>query len=285
LRIHLIFKNKSYILSKAKKFRRGIMMKRFNKWILWACLAASSSIAAAPVLAQDAPAVMGREIKPEIPVSAKAMELAQLLHSEETIIGSDIPSKNAEKLEVELLKSTGAYAEQEKKYPGLLAEIIRTAYPIVNRFDRKRLPELQKRQAQLYDQHLNQAELSTVTKFYASPTGQKMIEQMHLNIEGDAMIAEAKKSEDLNFSTEAVLSDIEATVPKMLRAFSAEDTRALIEFSQTSAFNKVKAMGPETQSIGLEWRNESNPEAEKQVALAIAALIEKREAGQVASDK
>jgi hypothetical protein len=142
---------------------------------------------------------------------------------------------------------------------------------------RQRLPDLQQRQAEIYSKHYSVSEIVTLVTFYKSPTGQKLMRSLAANVEPIAMLEEAKKSDDMTISAEAVLADQRRAVPKMLEAMNAEDERVLTEFGRSGLIPRLHKLGPVTQQIILDWQNEYAPGEEEMIEKVIEDIFAKRE--------
>ncbi len=230
-------------------------------------LAAQSVAPGAPV------ASAAKSVSPEI--ETKALSLAKILNSEPIIIGDATDDSKAKGMLKTLAQSSPELGEMERNYPGILDEIATAILPIINKSMQQRLPELQRRQAALYAQNLDAAELDYLIKFYTSSTGQKMIQIMLANVKSEAMIAEASSNPDSRVSGEAALKDVQATVPAIMNAMTPEDKRALVEFSLSSALPKVQRMALQTQKNALTWMDESAPGEEGAIMEAMTTIIEK----------
>jgi hypothetical protein len=120
----------------------------------------------ATVLLSPFSAVASQSIEnpPAVAVAiSPALELARVLNSEENIIGDEKLDAQATKFLMELFGSKDDLAETEKQYPGIGQELARETFPIINRFMRQRLPDLQQRQAEIYSKHFSDSELVTLS--------------------------------------------------------------------------------------------------------------------------
>ncbi len=231
----------------------------------------------APSFAQQATAPAKLEAPASPALEAKALELAKILNSERIIIGNDKDNGKAVNMVKDLATASPALTRYSVKHPGFIEDLTITLMPVIDHYLRQRLPELQKRQATLYAKHFTSNELTYLVDFYGSPTGQKMIEQMLLNMKSEAVLAEAKRSPDFNFSTESVMKDVRATAPKVLQQLTAEDYKVLGELSRHTAAPKLRHLGPQTQAIALEWYQETAPGEDEAINAAILTVFAKYE--------
>lgn len=199
----------------------------------------------------------------------RALKLAAVLNSEAIIVGNAKSDEEAVKLAEQLLGSKQDLAAFENEHPGVSIALAREMMPILNRSARERLGELHRRQAALYAANFDTAELGTLIDFYTSPTGTKLIAAMVAKVKPNAVIAEAKQSEDFKFGAQAVLKDIRASGPDIVQALDESDKAVLLRFASSGLMPRIKALAPQTQTIAIVWMNEEAPweAAEVQQAL------------------
>ncbi len=233
-----------------------------------------TSAAATPVYAQ-AEATAAYSTSTDMH-QTKSMLLAGILNSEAIIIGDDKSDAKAETLMLELMASDPDLAELEIEHPGIGMEMAKTVLPIINKYLRQRLPDLQARQSALYRANFSASELDTLIAFYSSVTGQKMIAVMLEQVKPDAMMAEAKGSEDYRISAGSALKDINKTVPSIVNALDDADLKALDALMQTGLLSGLQKIAPQTQQIALDWMNESAPGEDKEIEDAAVTTITRR---------
>lgn len=209
-------------------------------------------------------------------VQQAALELAQVTNSEAVIIGSSSDDEKVLALVPQLADANADLASLEKQYPGFLVEFAREMIPITNRSWRERLPELWRRQAVLYASTFTAAELAKLKAFYSSPTGQKLISRLQAAMQPKAMVDEAKASPDFKFGAQSVMSDIRAAVPQAVAAMNADDEAELSKLMQSGLLERMREMGPKTQSIAIDWMNESASWEEEATQNAFDAVLKRR---------
>jgi hypothetical protein len=207
---------------------------------------------------------------------AKSVALAGVLNSDAIIVGDDKSDAKAEALMLELMASDPDLAELESDYPGVGKEIAQAMLPIINKHMRQRLPELHARQSALYHANFSEGEIDALIKFYSSSTGQKLIAGMMENIKPDAMINEAKASEDFRFSANSALKDIRNTVPSIMSSMNDADNKALQALMETGLLPRMQKIAPKTQQIALDWMNESAPGEDEELEEAAVTTITRR---------
>jgi hypothetical protein len=209
---------------------------------------------------------------PDPAVAERATRLAAMLNSEAIIVGNAKSDEEALKWIAPLWGSQEDLAALEKQHPGISIALAREVMPIINRSARERLGELHRRQAALYAATFTATELDALIAFYGSPTGTKLIAAMLANLKPNAMIAEASKSEDLRFGADSALKDIRSTGPEIARVMDEADKAALARLSTSGLAPRLRALGPKTQTIALEWYDEEAPWEEAEIEKAVARV-------------
>lgn len=225
------------------------------------------------VNAQSEPASTAATIDPAR--AAAALKLAQLLNSAENIIGDDGSNEKAIALVKEMTAGNEEVVKLEREYPGVMSDIARAVLPIINRSSRVRLPQLWDRQAALYAANFNAGELGILFDFYNSPTGRKMVAGLG-QAKPTAMVAEAAKSKDFAITAPSVLSDIKTAVPEIMKTFGPDDERELLKLMQSGLLARLKGIASQTQTVALDWQNESAPGEDGEIEKVTLAVIQKR---------
>lgn len=214
-------------------------------------------------------------------VAERAMKLATMLNSEAIIIGSAESDEKSLPLIEQLWGSKEEFAALEKENPGISIALAREVLPIVNRSARERLGELHRRQAALYAANFTAAELDTLIVFYGSATGTKLIATMMAKVKPNAVLAEARKSEDFSFGPQSVLKDIRSSAPAIAQAMDETDKAALMQLVASGLAPRLRALAPQTQTVALEWYNEETPweaaEIEKAMTRVLARFGKKKD--------
>lgn len=243
--------------------------------IRFTIILATASIALAPWCAVMADSTV-MQAAPSDVQKAKALKLAGLLNSEAIIIGDDASDAKTATLMQELFSSNPDLAELDRDDPGVVKEMARVVLPIINKYMRVRLPELQARQSDLYFRNFSEQEIDRLIAFYTSPTGQRMITLMMDNLQPNAVIEQLKSSGDLKISSESALTDIRRTAPAIMAAMTEADLKELETLMQSGLLVRMKMIANETQTIALTWMDESAPGEEEEIEEAMSALFEHR---------
>jgi hypothetical protein len=202
-----------------------------------------------------------------------ALTLARLLNSEAMIIGGTDSTDKARQIMGDLAAANADMKAMEAQHPGFTRTMADAMTPIAVRSMRERLPELWRRQALVYGKRFNDAELETLNAFYASPTGQKIIDRMQQAMGHKAMVAEAAASPDFKFSAKSVQQDKDEAARTMVKALDASDMTVLAMLQKTGLADRIKAMAPETEGNALQWYDEQAPWEEAETEKAMAAVM------------
>lgn len=233
-------------------------------------------LAATPIWVAAAQSNTPTEDIASLDSKALSVQLASVLNSEAIIIGDATTDQKATELMLQLFGTQEEMKTIEADYPGIGKELADAILPIVNRYMRQRLPQLQAQQAQLYADNFSAAELKTLIDFYTSPTGQKMIASMTSRIQPKAMMQEASQSEDFQFSAGAALKDIRDTVPGILSDLGEEDRETLVQFARSGVLPKLQALGPKTQAIAISWNQQYAENEEREIEQIVESIFARR---------
>lgn len=202
-----------------------------------------------------------------------ALTLARLLNSETMIIGpADAPDK-AIRVMGEMVAQNADVQAMETRHPGITRAIGDAMMPIAVRSMRERLPELWRRQALVYGARFTDSELETLSVFYGSPTGRKILDTMQKAMGHKAMVAEAAASPDFRFGVQSVQKDKEAAAQIMVKALDDGDMMVLAMLQKTGLVDRIKAVGTETQANALAWYDEQTPWEEAETEKALAGVM------------
>ena len=221
---------------------------------------AGQTVPPAPATAQAAP-------------RPAALALARILNSEASIVGPAEPSDKATAFMEELSAGRADMKALEREHPGITRAIADAMIPIAVRSMRERLPELWRRQTLTYGARFDDAELETLTAFYGSPTGQKIIDQTQKAMGHKAMLAEAAASPDLKFGVDALQKDKAEAARTMAKALDVGDLMVVAMLQKTGLVDRIKAMGPRIQANILEWYDEQTPWEEAETKKAMAEVM------------
>ena len=238
----------------------------------------AASLAVALALALPLPAQAGEPAVATAAARERALadRLSTLLNSEATIIGDARSDAKAHEFALGLFGSSEDIVALEAEYPGIVAEFLDALMPIVNNSMRVRLPELQRRQSDLYVETFDEADLAFLLRFYESPTGRKLIALTMDNMRTDNMARAAKSSDDLTVSPDAVVADLRSTAHAITPHFDDSDMPMLIALGSSSAAPKMQAMALRTQQIGLDWQDEYLPGEEEEIEALLESIFARR---------
>ena len=219
-------------------------------------------------------AVQGTEVAAE--QMALAAELAQLTNSGGIVVGDSESDGRMRPIWHRMLSSDSDLREFETEHPGTINELIDAVLPIINSSLAERLPILQQRQAALYVKTFDADELRLLLRFYASPTGEKLLRLVEEDIHTNNVEAVMQSSKDMFIDIQAVLADVKATGQAVFSQFSAADEPMLKLLAQSSAAPKLRQIAQQTQQITLAWYDDYLPGEEEKIDAAMEAVIARK---------
>ena len=166
----------------------------------------------------------------------------------------------------------------DKEYPGFTDAILKELKPALVRFTLKELPAYHDRVAILIASRLNAAEIEDLTKFYLTPTGQKLLKGMQQNATLGATLGEIVTDPDKPTSFSAVAADHKASAEATKKLLDQNDHPALKEFAMKPYFTRVAMMGPAMRKLEQDFSNEPAPEFEAEIEAIMRATVAKFEA-------
>jgi Uncharacterized protein conserved in bacteria (DUF2059) len=208
--------------------------------------------------------------------TAMASELAQMINNSDAVIGDGASDDRLRPIWLRMFVSNEDIAALEKQYPGTVNELLDATLPIINRSATVRLPVLQQRQAALYAQTFDSAELAFLLRFYGSPTGQKVLRLAVQNMQTANVEAAVKSSGDFSIGAKAVMADLQSTSEIIAQQVEGDDKAVLEDFGRSTAFLKLRQIGEQAQQIVLDWHNEYLPGEEEEIDAVMEAVFNRR---------
>jgi len=242
-------------------------------WLALAPLGPASAAAPAPPpvinpVANEAPAdPAGR---------AAALRLAILLYSEDSQMR--MAGQIADNELAPAFRANDDLKTLDSKYPGFTEEFIKELKPAFLRFAKGQLPSYQERIARLIAERLNAEEIEDLTKFYLTPTGQKLLNGMQQNATAGTTIKESLTEPDKPTSYAAVVADHKVAQDATRKLVDESDKAALVEFAGKPYFTRVAALGPAMRKLEQDFANEPAPEFEAEIEAIMTATLAKFEA-------
>ena len=171
------------------------------------------------------------------------------------------------------------FKELEEQYPGFLAALMKDMKPAMARHARTSLPRYHAELSKLLLDYFDAAEIEDLSRFYESPTGQKMLTGMSQNMSAQATITEAATDPDKPTSFSAVEQDHKASAKKVIALLDASDDAAIQEFGKKPYFARVAVLGPAIRKIEQEVSNEPSPQLDAEIEKIMKAIVARYEAG------
>ena len=203
------------------------------------------------------------------PFRADAMELARATMPEKQFHAMLIAS-----LERGLREGIGDGASDlEKTSPGIVSELQAAVRDATTDMRARIYRTTLERYARLYTQALTPAETAELMQFYRTPTGMKLIAAKYATL-GSADIPLDRDTTDQD------IKDVNRqAVGSALSHMDDADKAELMKFASLPAFPKLRALAPIVTKLEAEMANEGDPDAEKAIASAVAAVMKRRGIG------
>ncbi|HET6942054.1 MAG TPA: DUF2059 domain-containing protein [Sphingomicrobium sp.] len=206
---------------------------------------------------------------------AAALRLASLLYSEDSQMR--MADQIADNELAPAFRSNDDLKKLDSQYPGFIEEVIRQMKPAFLRFTKGQLPSYQERIALLIAQRLNAEDIEDLTKFYRTPTGQKLLNGMQQNATAGTTIKESLTDPDKPTSYAAVVADHKAAQDATRKLVDESDKAALVEFAGKPYFTSVAALGPAIRKLEQDFANEPAPEFQAEIEAIMIATLTKFE--------
>ena len=235
-----------------------------------------SALAAQASAAPDANSSAAVTQSSDPAAKAAALKLAAVLFSEASQVA--VAEKLVDSEIGPAFRSNEDFKTLEAEYPGFTDAVIMEMKPALVRFTRQALPGYHDRVANLIASRLEAAEITDLTQFYLTPTGQKLLKGMQQNVTTGTMLAEAMNDPDKPTSYSAVAADHKAASAATTKLIDDSDRAQLIEFVKKPYFAKVAALGPAMRKLEQDFTNEPAPELEAEIEAIMKATVARFEA-------
>lgn len=161
-------------------------------------------------------------------------------------------------------------ADIEKERPGVTRAVARALVAVINRSGRERLPELQRREALIYQRHFNDAELETLTGFALSPVGQRSIAATQENARTAATAAALRQGSSNARTMRAMQRDGAMTLSAARARLPSEDRAAIEAFERSALGRRLGRLEGQVGRLVTAWYAEDAPweNAARQAAVA-----------------
>lgn len=224
--------------------------------------------AAAQTVPSPAPAVTAAP-------SPAALRIATRLASEEVVV-----AQTRRMLRQQLPAAMSANPDMKKleqQLPGVTAEMIATMEPIILASLIRRLPAYQREVAAVYQRRLTPDELVAVGAFYESPTGARLLTLVRDGVDYSALLDKQLRSGgEAPISRAELAATITPAVQPAVAGLSDAEQLALLRFGMTTAGRKLVGINQELLELAVSFNNKQDEAAEKELDVAMTALIERR---------
>lgn len=234
----------------------------------FAAAAALLLLSASPLHAQAAPAPIANSES-----ERAALALAEIVAPSELLVPMEIAF--ARQGLVIGFEADADAKQLTKEYPGLVEAIWAAIEPEVRRSTIADQPRFHALLAKVYAARLTVPEIESMRRFYATPTGQKMIRSLHENIDPTPALAEAARAGDAHISEQSLAAMRGKAAAKAIKTIGPEDEAALEQLIRAAPMAKLQAVAKETQQLTADWVNKEDPEFDASLDELIEAAVEK----------
>ena len=203
--------------------------------------------------------------------SAEATRLVEIVNPEAAMVAAGVRAF-VDALKAEL-SSSPDYQSLEGEYPGISKAVIDAGAAVVKQDLTDELPAGRRRYAAFYDSHFTTAEIAELTKFYASPAGQRLVAAKFANLNIGALAAD-DPNPDAPITQDQIRDLNRSASQAVVSGMSGDDLAALMEFSKQPVFQKLTAKRGAIEQIEAEIANEPDPELDKKLEVAISLTVE-----------
>lgn len=166
-------------------------------------------------------------------------------------------------------------AQLETEYPGITAAMIDAARPLIERLIVKSLPDLWNVMADIYASAMTVAEIEQARAYYESPPGRRFLELTIASMDLRPFASRIAADPESGISTSDLRGlQVSGVVSAVARLTPAERA-ALLEFSKTPAFARIRVINPRISQAVVTWSNARNPQADAEVEQVMAQAIER----------
>ena len=242
---------------------------RFASALALALLVASTSIVTVPRVQAQVPEPAGANVDAHANLYASLQE--QVDHK--MVLDNMLAT-----IARQIIESDASMAIAEQKSPGLGAALAEGMRPAMERYSTRVTALYRPRMIAMLRGELTADEAASVTEFYRSDTGRKLIAKVSRNYDGSAMIGEALNQQDI--SVGAVERDQKRLIAQTMGGMSVEERDALAaEIMTRPAMVKMQAVHAKMVPLRAEMENtpmtpEETALLEQGIRAAVAQLLE-----------
>lgn len=201
-----------------------------------------------------------------------AYKFAQVLRTRESVLAeSRYTFTGAFVAEMQADPNVG---ELEAGYPGITQHMLLKSQNEIERQVIESLPELWAAMAEHFARAMTPAELEDAYGYYSSPAGERLVNSALQNFDYQAIAKSIVAAPDTKISVDDLDKSMRAGIPKTVSAMSSLDQAELMAFSKTTAFSKIRELGPTVGQVAADWANKSTPEEDKRISDIMTAAIE-----------
>lgn len=194
---------------------------------------------------------------------ATAAALARVVAPMELMVPAEVGQSRKVILALPTLDETAR--ELEAEFPGIYAALWAEIEPAMRRHLEAGLPSYWTALEQLYVSRLTENEAQAVMRFFQSPTGQKLIRTMYVNVDATPMFADMTKNDNYSVDEKQMKAMTDAAKAKAVKEVGPEDEGDLWILMASIKLDKFQALGAETQKLTLDWVNNEDAEGDAEL--------------------
>lgn len=235
-----------------------------------------NALYAAPQAA--APQVTAPQTSPNSARLGKAMAVARLVQPSDLAIAAALPM--AEKAFSQAIAAGAGkdLALIEAENPGMVDGLWSAMKPLLATYLNELIPDLHDKLASLYASRLTESELEHLARFHGTPTGRKIVRQMHFGFDADPMVREVIANVEKGGTSDISVGAFNAGTTGALRGLPAlmtsADSAVLQALARAVPMAKLKSIGVDVQRLVVEWSNADDPEFERKLDAAMTEYMQ-----------
>ena len=225
-----------------------------------------SGAVASPALAQPQAAKVATP-------SADALALAEVAPPRGLYVAREV--ETARRMLLGVLARDPDMAALEADHPGLSKAIWGAVEAETRTYAEASLAEYRALLAGVYDRRLSSAELRGLSRFYTTPTGQKIVRAMYQPASVDGLVGDLVRDPDGKISQKTANAMDRAARARAESSVTAADAPALAELTRTISLAKLDSLGEEVTRVTLDWSNRPDPEFEARIERLMIEAVER----------
>jgi hypothetical protein len=163
----------------------------------------------------------------------------------------------------------------EAEYPGIHQAMWTAMEPELRASLTSDLPKLWERLARVYKDMLSPPQMQALARFYATPTGQRMLHTIATEADPTPLVEAAFVDPESKISKEVFEKSNAAGRAAFVASLGEADRPALEQLGRIVPLARLNAVGARVQQVALEWINEEDPAADARLDAVVQPVVEK----------